>query len=126
MFNGQTFTVTCARQTRSGLLELDLVDDLGEDWTVEAFPEAFTGLAGEKALKASGAGWRDEIALMTFAQAITVHKAQGSEWDNVQIVVEPSRQLRLGWNFQAWLYTALTRAAKTVATYPRFDAGGSR
>lgn len=123
VFNGQTFTVEAAYTGRSGLLELDLIDDLGEEWSVQAFPEAFESLAGEKALKARGAGWRDEIALMTFAQAMTVHKAQGSGWDDVALVVEPARQVRVGWNLQPWLYTGLTRAAKTVTTWPRFLEG---
>jgi exodeoxyribonuclease V len=123
VFNGQTFTVENALLGRDGLFELDLVDDLGEQWSVQTFPEAFSSLAGEKALKARGVGWRDEIALMTFAQAMTVHKAQGSEWDSVALVVEPARQVRVGWNLQPWLYTGLTRAAKTVTTWPRFVEG---
>ena len=48
----------------------------------------------------------------SYAYAITVHKAQGSEWDNVLIVEEkfpfdPEEHRR-------WLYTAVTRAAKKV------------
>lgn len=120
MFNGQTARVIDVERRR-GRLVLSLVDDLDAEWDVEVYPEAFEGLQSEKALKASGAGWRDEIALMTFADAMTVHKAQGSEWPDVHLVVEPYRQARVGWNLQPWLYTGLTRAATTVTTHPRFE-----
>ncbi len=44
-----------------------------------------------------------------FAYALTVHKAQGSEFDRVLIVDEHKRD---GWD--AWAYTGITRAAKSV------------
>lgn len=43
--------------------------------------------------------------------AITCHKAQGSQWDHV-LVIDESRCFRS--DKQKWLYTALTRAAKSV------------
>lgn len=46
------------------------------------------------------------------AYAITCHKAQGGEWDNV--LIEPSSN----WNFDPrWLYTGVTRAKKEVLTW---------
>lgn len=46
------------------------------------------------------------------AFAITCHKAQGGEWDNVYI--EPSTSF----NFDPrWLYTAVTRARQEVLTW---------
>ena len=46
-----------------------------------------------------------------YAYAITCHKAQGGEWDNV--VICPSN-----WNIDAkWLYTSVTRARKSVCLY---------
>ena len=46
-----------------------------------------------------------------YGYALTVHKAQGSQWDNVVLFDE-------SWAFketrQRWLYTAITRAAKTL------------
>jgi exodeoxyribonuclease V len=49
-------------------------------------------------------------ATFSFAYALTVHKAQGSEWDHVLIIDE---------YFQSdgrreWLYTAITRASQSV------------
>lgn len=46
-----------------------------------------------------------------FGYAITCHKAQGSQWDDV-LVVDESGVFRE--NAQRWLYTAVTRAAETV------------
>ncbi|RFC65477.1 ATP-binding protein [Fulvimarina endophytica] len=46
-----------------------------------------------------------------FGYALTVHKAQGSQWDDVMLFDE-------AWAFresrERWLYTAITRAAKTL------------
>jgi exodeoxyribonuclease-5 len=49
-----------------------------------------------------------------FGYAMTVHKAQGSEWPNVVLIDEMFRPER-----PAWLYTGLTRASErmTVSTY---------
>lgn len=46
-----------------------------------------------------------------FGYALTCHKAQGSQWDDV-IVYDESGTFRE--DAQRWLYTALTRAAKRV------------
>jgi exodeoxyribonuclease-5 len=121
IYNGQGFTVTGAGAVRKGLVPLDLIDDAGRSWGFDAYAEAFTGLEAEQELKASGKGWRDEVALLTFGHALTVHKAQGSEWPRVAIIPEYSRQVRAGWNFQPWLYTALTRASEGYDAYPRLE-----
>jgi exodeoxyribonuclease-5 len=46
-----------------------------------------------------------------YGYALTVHKAQGSQWDNVLLFDE-------SWAFRdnrtQWLYTALTRAAERI------------
>ncbi|QIX27593.1 AAA family ATPase [Nocardioides sp. JQ2195] len=64
----------------------------------------FSGCAAEKKgiWDYRGAG----VDALTFADAITCHKAQGSEWDSVLVVDE-------GWlshQSRGWHYTALTRA----------------
>ena len=55
---------------------------------------------------------------MTYAYAITTHKAQGSEWDKVLVIEE-------GFPFDReehkhWLYTAATRAAKKLVILRRW------
>lgn len=46
-----------------------------------------------------------------YGYALTTHKAQGSQWDNV-ILFDESRTF--GENWQRWLYTGITRAAETI------------
>lgn len=57
--------------------------------------------------------WRERRKYdeFTFGWAITCHKSQGSQWDDV-IVFDESRSFREARN--NWLYTAVTRAAEKV------------
>ena len=50
---------------------------------------------------------REDWSQLQLAYAITSHRAQGSEWDNVVVVVSQSHYMMLQRNL---LYTALTRA----------------
>jgi exodeoxyribonuclease-5 len=53
----------------------------------------------------------------TFAYALTVHKAQGSEWDSVLLMDEKSRLARFvspDIEPNRWLYTGVTRASKQI------------
>jgi exodeoxyribonuclease V alpha subunit len=52
---------------------------------------------------------REDWQQLQLAYAITSHRAQGSEWDNVVVVVSQSHYMMLQRNL---LYTALTRARK--------------
>jgi exodeoxyribonuclease V alpha subunit len=52
---------------------------------------------------------RDDWSQLQLAYAITSHRAQGSEWPNVVVVVSQSHYLMLQRNL---LYTALTRARR--------------
>src|SRR4030088_1276994 len=52
---------------------------------------------------------REDWPQLQLAYAITSHRAQGSEWDNVVVVVSQSQFMMLQRNL---LYTALTRARK--------------
>jgi len=57
---------------------------------------------------------RDHLKEFDYAYAITVHKAQGSEWDKV-LLVDNGKFIEAGGNFQKrWLYTAVTRAKKEL------------
>jgi len=55
--------------------------------------------------------WWSVGALFDFGYALTCHKAQGSQFDNVMIIDE-SHVFKH--NAQRWLYTAITRAAEQV------------
>jgi hypothetical protein len=58
-----------------------------------------------------------------FGYAITCHKAQGGEWDNVFVHVESGRGMQ-NETFFRWFYTAVTRARKTLrlVNAPHFSA----
>ncbi len=58
-------------------------------------------------------GWRErrEHDEFTYGWALTVHKSQGSQWDNI-LVFDESRAFRE--DAAKWLYTAVTRAAEKV------------
>jgi exodeoxyribonuclease-5 len=87
-------------------IQLELASDDNVDQTVEvgAHRQPFIG---EKVPL-----WdRQDAEEFDHGYALTCHKAQGSQWDNVMIKDESGvfRDER-----HRWLYTALTRAAKTV------------
>ena len=50
---------------------------------------------------------------LKFGYAITCHKAQGSEWNNVFVKCK-SNQSQLTANYFRWLYTAITRTARSL------------
>jgi exodeoxyribonuclease-5 len=139
IFNGQQFTVTDVKNTAPGAdrITMTVVDDTGNRRRITAWTAGFTGQEGEKLAKREGRG---TVAAMTFAQAITCHKSQGSQWDRVLVVDESwifaraatQDAMRAGspadaagaaghLNGQRWLYTAITRAAEQVVviTSPR-------
>lgn len=73
---------------------------------VGVFPHFFRGT--EKELSWKERRYSDEF---TFGQAITCHKAQGSQWDR-PIVFDESGVFRE--DAAKWLYTAVTRAAEAI------------
>jgi exodeoxyribonuclease V len=77
------------------------------------------GVAKIKLLKAAFESPEDDIPWQTkkryddfdYGYALTVHKAQGSQWDNV-VMFDESYAFKD--TRQRWLYTAITRAAKRL------------
>lgn len=56
-------------------------------------------------------GGKDEhTALFDFAYAITCHKAQGSQWENIIVIYEPLKDIP----YEKWVYSAITRASNLV------------
>lgn len=74
-------------------------------------------------LKANTKEWKDALTTdsyfnalkVKFGYAITCHKAQGSEWENIFLNCK-SHQSYLSEGYFRWLYTALTRASKNLYT----------
>ena len=52
-------------------------------------------------------GFNKNVIIATYGYAISCHKAQGQEWDNVYIDAD---WLMPTWNTARWFYTAITRA----------------
>ena len=63
---------------------------------------------------------------MKFGYAITCHKAQGSEWQNVLVSCLSPYQNTLSMGYFRWLYTAITRTSSNlyVLNEPRISLGG--
>jgi exodeoxyribonuclease-5 len=109
LINGDVATVWRCRATR-GLLEADLLLPEGQR-TVFLRPEGFQATAVGATVDYETLP--REGAIFDWAYAITCHKAQGSEWDNVVVIDDQlmhwDRDFR-----RRWLYTALTRAAQRL------------
>lgn len=107
LFNGGLWKVDEV-QDKFGRLDM-VVSSLDEERnpvSIRVFEEFFKGT--EESLD-----WRDrrQSDEFTFGWAITCHKAQGSQWDDV-IIFDESGAFR---NARSnWLYTAVTRAATRV------------
>lgn len=130
IFNGQQFVVTEVGAPARDRIALTLVDDSGETRHVTTWLGGFIDQQGEKDAKREGRG---TVVALTFAQAITCHKSQGSQWPRILVVDESwifargaaGDAMKAGvsadaaaaaghLNGQRWLYTAITRAAQQV------------
>jgi len=144
VFNGQQFDVreTSEAQGREDRIRLEVTDDEGGTRDLMCWRAGFTSLQGEQQAKRDGRG---SVAAATFGQAITVHKAQGSQWDRVLVIdesgvfasIETKTEAQARRNMglpdvghsraaghragQRWLYTAATRAAEQVTIVNRLN-----
>ncbi len=104
ILNGQNWYTEAVPVQDGDLLVLQLRSDDGERVTCLAHPNHFLGTVDKLD------HWtRKDAEEFDFGYAITVHKAQGSEWDNV-VLFDEWRQS----NRKEWLYTAITRAAEKI------------
>lgn len=102
LLNGSTWTVVeCAEVPETGLLGLVVEDaETGARIETPALREPFLGEEVP-----FGAQW--DGAQFDYGYALTVHKAQGSQWDSVYLVDESGAFRE---NSANWLYTGVTRA----------------
>jgi exodeoxyribonuclease V len=113
LFNGGLWVVKERPKPRRKILRMRLKpdEDLGEglDETVKVSvrPECFTGRIEELE-------WleRKPFDEFDFGYVLTVHKAQGSQWDDV-VLFDESDAFRE--NRGRWLYTGVTRAANRLS-----------
>ncbi|MBV9078639.1 MAG: AAA family ATPase [Methylobacteriaceae bacterium] len=112
LLNGGLFSVAVARGEANGKVDLDVSpQEDGRRTTRVSVPrEFFEGREDELSF-----GVRRKSDEFDYGYVLTVHKAQGSQWDRVVLFDE-------SWAFREhrtrWLYTGLTRAARglTVVT----------
>jgi ATP-dependent exoDNAse (exonuclease V) alpha subunit len=104
IFNGGVYTLV------QPFLERDTQITIDVDGEIKTIPNVkFTGVPSRLP---------DDVEPVTsfgFGYAMTVHKAQGSEWDRVLLIDEYNRSEER----QKWLYTAITRAAEQIIVLHR-------
>ncbi len=67
--------------------------------------------------------WKGSVPIVTYGYAITTHKAQGNEWENVYVDYTGTSWLRKNPSEKTdhrWLYTAVSRAQSKLRV--RVDA----
>lgn len=107
LFNGGIWSANSVADCFGSLsIEVTSQDEERDPLTIETAEEFFVGT--EHKIE-----WRERRKYdeFTFGWAITCHKSQGSQWDNVVIFDESGVFRELKSN---WLYTAVTRAAEKV------------
>ena len=109
LLNGSLWRVDAVRKPRKGLLRYGLAPADGEGTrriTASINPAYFDGTA-----EALTTHERRRSDAFDFGYVLTVHKAQGSQWDDV-ILFDESFAFRE--HAARWLYTGITRAAKRI------------
>jgi exodeoxyribonuclease V len=109
LFNGGLWVVKEAPKARRQILKMQIKPDEdlgGRTIKVSVRPECFTG-----AIEQFEWPQRKPYDEFDFGYVLTVHKAQGSQWDDVVLFDESAAFQD---NRERWLYTGVTRAAKRL------------
>jgi ATP-dependent exoDNAse (exonuclease V) alpha subunit len=110
LLNGSIWHVDKVRPERKGLLRYTLSADedmRGKGRTVVTINPAYFDGTSETLTPAE----RKRSDAFDFGYVLTVHKSQGSQWDDV-VLFDESFAFRE--NATRWLYTGITRAAKRI------------
>jgi exodeoxyribonuclease-5 len=109
LLNGGTWSIQALRGIRNAFIRMDVLpDDDARRRSVEvAVHKAFFEGTEEEVPFVL----RKESDEFTYGYALTVHKAQGSQWDDL-VLFDESFAFRE--HRSRWLYTALTRAAEKI------------
>jgi exodeoxyribonuclease-5 len=109
LLNGGTWTIQALRGIRNDFIRMDVVPDddaRRRSVDVSVHKAFFEGTEEEVPFVL-----RKESDEFTYGYALTVHKAQGSQWDDL-VLFDESYAFRE--HRSRWLYTALTRAAEKI------------
>jgi len=111
LYNGSQWKVVKASNNyEANVASLSIVsEDTGSRMWVNAWLHHFLGT--EDKLKRLSWVSRSAYDEFDWSYALTVHKAQGSQWDHVLVLDQSAVFLR---SPHRWLYTAVTRAAKKL------------
>lgn len=111
LFNGSLWSVSerLTSRSRAGIVRMKLASEeesLRKPVKVSVRPECFTGAIEQ-------VDWleRKPYDEFDFGYVLTVHKAQGSQWDDVVLFDE---SFAFPDSRERWLYTGITRAAKQL------------
>jgi exodeoxyribonuclease-5 len=109
LLNGGLWTVKRLRPSRGNTLRFDILPEeevRAKTVAVKVLPALF-----EEGAEQIPYAMRRRSDEFDYGYALTVHKAQGSQWDDLVLFDESFafREFR-----DRWLYTAVTRAAKTI------------
>ncbi|HZH08990.1 MAG TPA: AAA family ATPase [Microvirga sp.] len=109
LLNGGTWSIQALRGIRNDFVRMDVIpDDDVRRRSVEVAVHKSFFLGTEEELAFALRRESDEF---TYGYALTVHKAQGSQWDDL-VLFDESYAFRE--HRSRWLYTGLTRAADKV------------
>lgn len=105
LLNGTTWTAQAPGELRDGKVHMAIRPDDDPDAGLRRVAAPISVFEG----KAPDADARQLGDCFTFGYAMTVHKAQGSQWENVTLFDENDSKDR-----SRWLYTGITRAASRI------------
>lgn len=115
ILNGQQFEVLGVLGEGTDAWVLHTRDDEGNERHLAAYADGFRGLAAEQEARNTLRAFRGRRGLFTFANVITCHKAQGSEWPSVYVVDQTHQMTRdSAADKRRWIYTASSRASESV------------
>ncbi|MGC0225178.1 ATP-dependent DNA helicase [Pseudooceanicola nitratireducens] len=108
IFNGGLFTVT-----EAGVFDGLICDLKVKSEDEQSAPEIGVSVRREFILGQKAPHWTElrGTQQFTYGYALTVHKAQGSQWDNVVLFDEAFGDAD---KRRRWLYTGITRAAQSI------------
>lgn len=123
LFNGEQYSVLDAGVVRTefGLKYCDVIIDVGDEnrvvrqkisiWLDPLQTGDYNYKTTEKEAKFKYEQFQfyKSLTKVAYGYAITCHKAQGSEWQTVYILLNDAN-----YNVKNWLYTAITRAKSTA------------
>jgi exodeoxyribonuclease-5 len=116
VFNGGSAVVTAIREhggrpRKYPVWAIEAVDDLGQEMSLVVEKRGFSG---DKELEAAKRNKNESRVVATHSEAMTVWKAQGSEWPRVLVAADYTNPSVDGETKVRWRYTAATRASEQI------------